>query len=846
MSHTTAAAQRLSSSRFLSRRCCHDHSLTPGSLLHLQLAPSRSTRQRRIRHCDHREHARCTHVTGLSTFHLLLRCPRCGCVVVVVMGKTSSVSALKSKSPAEFFAEHQNIAGFDNVATLPQPLTRSASHTHRPPARSIACLCSLFLPPSLSPCPLVCVPPLPQAGKSLYTTVREFVENSLDAAESIDCLPSVSVTVERLDAATFNSLRGITAHQRKDQSLYTSDKHPRTAASTKRKTTAKAKASSSLINDDDDDLDAFSLPLDPSTSTPSSSLSALPAAAPEEKEDGDGRGRAFFRVSCRDNGAGMAHSSIPSMLGVVLSSTKYGVKQTRGKFGLGAKMALVWSKKSTGLPIEVRSAVSGTGDISHCILDIDIHKNQPRVLLHEKLPNAEGWRGTEISVVIEGAWTSYRAKVVKYFQLLAVITPYADLRFTYTDHSSDKRSFTSAHLRRTDVMPKQAQEVKHHPSSVDNLLVERLIHEAKEGMKLSRFLSTQFSNISPALASRLISELGDDFSASTVVSSLSKQQIHRLTNLLKEAKFDRPSSDCLSPAGEYNLRLGIIKELRPEMVATFRDEPGVSEGHPFVVEAAVSVGGRCKPGLNIYRYANRIPLLFEGSNDVVSVVCTKAVKWSAYKMRMNTDRIGVYVSLVSSKVPFKGTSKEYIGDDRDVLHASIKRSLVQCCVQLRRRIVARSKEKEKEERKRMLKKYIPNVTRAIWAVLSAVKDTGGAIRQWQSREDGSSASGVGRKRKLLAAEGAVRSDALGVSADTLELYGSLLKRMKTGEVDEEKLSSALTVCVDKKNSEMMMEYVVEQGRKSGEVDDCSLASWSSQQQDRALTLHHPMLTLSLR
>jgi DNA topoisomerase VI subunit B len=38
----------------------------------------------------------------------------------------------------------------------------------------------------------------------------------------------------------------------------------------------------------------------------------------------------------------------------------------------------------------------------------------------------------------------------------------------------------------------------------------------------------------------------------------------------------------------------------------------VLEGHAFVVEAAVSVGGRdIKPGINIYRFANRIPLLFE-------------------------------------------------------------------------------------------------------------------------------------------------------------------------------------------------------------------------------------------
>lgn len=41
-------------------------------------------------------------------------------------------------------------------------------------------------------------------------------------------------------------------------------------------------------------------------------------------------------------------------------------------------------------------------------------------------------------------------------------------------------------------------------------------------------------------------------------------------------------------------------------------EARVLEGHAFVAEAAVSVGGRdIKPGINVYRFANRIPLLFE-------------------------------------------------------------------------------------------------------------------------------------------------------------------------------------------------------------------------------------------
>lgn len=72
-------------------------------------------------------------------------------------------------------------------------------------------------------------------------------------------------------------------------------------------------------------------------------------------------------------------------------------------------------------------------------------------------------------------------------------------------------------------------------------------------------------------------------------------------------------------------------------------------------------------GLSIYRFANRIPLLFEGGNDVVAQVATKKIKWGGYKIKP-TDKVGVFVSIVSTKIPFKGTSKEYIGDDKGIMH----------------------------------------------------------------------------------------------------------------------------------------------------------------------------------
>lgn len=88
---------------------------------------------------------------------------------------------------------------------------------------------------------------------------------------------------------------------------------------------------------------------------------------------------------------------------------------------------------------------------------------------------------------------------------------------------------------------------------------------------------------------------------------------------------------------------------------------GVFEGHAFTVEAAISLGGNMRPGINVHRFANRIPLLFEGGSDVVTRTATKRISWSNYRINHNADKVGVFVSIVSTKIPFKGAGKEYIG-----------------------------------------------------------------------------------------------------------------------------------------------------------------------------------------
>ena len=52
-------------------------------------------------------------------------------------------------------------------------------------------------------------------------------------------------------------------------------------------------------------------------------------------------------------------------------------------------------------------------------------------------------------------------------------------------------------------MPPVAKEVKHHPKSVNNLLVKQLL-DRKPHHSIQQFLHTQFSCVSKALAKRIV------------------------------------------------------------------------------------------------------------------------------------------------------------------------------------------------------------------------------------------------------------------------------------------------------------------------------------------------------
>ena len=574
----------------------------------------------------------------------------------------------------------------------------------------------------------------------MYTTIRELVENSLDAAESIGQLPSIHVSIQEYTTEQFNAL------QKKEQQKGGSFKWKDLSSSIDTKTPAAAKKKKRKAADLDSDEEAAT-PL--AVDAKKSHTKKQDKASSKKKPPPPRSAEAYFCLTVKDNGCGMKHADIPHLLGQVLSGSKHGVRQTRGKFGLGAKMALIWAKKSTGLPVRLQTAhrlhADATAAVtSRCILDIDIAKNQPKILLHTQSKNHKEpapWHGTQLQVWIAGNWTTYRGRITQYFQQLAIITPYAVLELQYDNASDPHRAYHLRYDRRSEQMPPLAQTVLHHPASVNNLVMQQLRDTTKTDT-LQSFLTSELAGVSPAVAKKVLHEVAEQDETAvdwTQIDAhpreLTDGNITRLVQVLRSVSyFKAPDGQALSPLGEYNLNLGIRKVLEPDLVATARDKPGAYEGHSFLVEAAVSLGGGKnnnsqnntvlikEEGITVCRFANRIPLLFEGGADVVTRVALGKIKWSSYKMDPKRDKIGVFVSIVSTKIPFKGTSKEYIGDDATAIQLSVKRALQSCCQQLRVHLTKRQAFKDEQQRKSRLTKYIPDVGRSLYGILTGMRE----------------------------------------------------------------------------------------------------------------------------
>jgi DNA topoisomerase VI subunit B len=94
--------------------------------------------------------------------------------------------------------------------------------------------------------------------------------------------------------------------------------------------------------------------------------------------------------------------------------------------------------------------------------------------------------------------------------------------------------------------------------------------------------------------------------------------------------------------------------------------PSSYSGFPFLVEVGLAYGGKVlQPGQKLFRFANRIPLLYDESSDVSFEVLNQEVDWRRYHVSPEAP-VGVLTHVASTRIPYKTVGKEYIADRPEI------------------------------------------------------------------------------------------------------------------------------------------------------------------------------------
>ncbi|MCK5409902.1 MAG: hypothetical protein KAJ30_06515, partial [Candidatus Heimdallarchaeota archaeon] len=266
-------------------------------------------------------------------------------------------------------------------------------------------------------------------------------------------------------------------------------------------------------------------------------------------------------------------------------------------------------------------------------------------------------------------------------------------------------------------MPPPPQHIKIHPWGCDITQFKAELSSTK-AKKMKVFLAEHFMGVTKEIAEDFFQllEIDPNKSPSNITSKEIRRIVHEgFIKAYQEAKdvkrkrdrifqFDPPRGDALSPLGAGRLRKGLEKELQPKFVEAVTRPPKAYSGHPFAIEATMGYGGGVNEASQakgatvhdnkiIYRYANRIPLIFGAGNDVITQVVS-SIRWNDYGLTRQSDPLAIAVSLVSTKIPFPETSKEYISSVPEI-EEEIRLALMQLGRRLKT-FLSRAKRRKRE------------------------------------------------------------------------------------------------------------------------------------------------------
>ncbi len=413
----------------------------------------------------------------------------------------------------------------------------------------------------------------------------------------------------------------------------------------------------------------------------------------------------WVRVTVADNGIGIPLTEVPNVFGRVFYGSKYVIRQTRGTFGLGGKMAVLHAQITTAQPFYVKSSTMDSPAVYEYRLYIDISRNIPHIVgFRLKRKGRSKWHGTVVSLVTEGAWNLARRRIDEYIRRTALIAPYATIVYRTPEGEV-------VYERASKKLPEPPQVGKHHPRGVDIEILKNLIRSLSEDMPLKDFLRKYFESVGEKSAIDFLKWANLD--PETPVKSLRIKDLERLANAMKRyEKWRRPRPVTLSPLGAELLKEGAKRILEPEFVEAVTRQPASYGGHPFIVEAAIAYGGKIEPQNSplLLRFANRMPLLYDEGADVSRKI-VDSIDWSVYKVKFPAP-LAVITHVCSTKLPFKSVGKEAIADVPEV-ERELEIAVREVARKLRLYLSKMEKLHEVKRKELTIKRYIPEVSRSL-------------------------------------------------------------------------------------------------------------------------------------
>jgi DNA topoisomerase VI subunit B len=463
----------------------------------------------------------------------------------------------------------------------------------------------------------------------------------------------------------------------------------------------------------------------------------------------------LWMITCQDNGIGIPSDKVPIAVCSFLTSGKYVEKQQRGLFGVGLKMIAAFSTKDTIHPLKVWSKSIEEGVEYHFALRTDISTNKPIVLAKKATKGEESEIGDDSGFKVEAVLhaklspitrNNIKNKINEYISQTSIVNPYAIIEYE-TDEGKVRFE------RRTEFMPQPAKEVLPHPADMDlQTLKKAIMNFMNQKTTLQGILSTSFQKMSSEKAKEIISKAGVE---NKPADKYAENELIEIVKVCKYINFQQANTDHLSPIGEQILTTGMtseytiittretvsketstteiqrpqltVKVLKPALTA-YASRTCVINNRPTIVECGIAYGGDI-PSFKLYRFANKIPLLYDEGSDVAREVVSeveinkmgitkKEAKAQFTNGEIKSDRavellpIHTFFHICSTKIPYKTAGKESIASEGE-----LKKHMKYCLSELYRKVSAQIRKelrmKEAQGRLNLYKYYIPLVVSAI-------------------------------------------------------------------------------------------------------------------------------------